>query len=83
MNPTAPEPLPEEMPHDILNATRAVMSEFSETRPDKYVARLEASTSEWMTTTDGSLSNELERELPTLAAAMCLWQAWMISTGAD
>ena len=34
--------------------------------------------SEWMTITDDSLSNELERELLTSAAAMCLWQEWMI-----
>ena len=36
------------------------------------------SPSEWMTITDDSLSNELERELLTSAAAMCLWQEWMI-----
>ena len=46
--------------------------------PDDYVARLEASPSEWMTITDDSLSNELERELLTSAAAMCLWQELMI-----
>ena len=34
--------------------------------------------SEWMTITDDSLSHELERELLTSAAAMCLWQEWMI-----
>ena len=34
--------------------------------------------SEWMTITDDSLSNELERELLTSAAAMCLWQELMI-----
>ena len=33
---------------------------------------------EWMTITDDSLSNELERELLTSAAAMCLWQEWMV-----
>ena len=54
------------------------MGAFSETRPDDYVARLEASVSERMTITDDSLSNELERELLTSAAAMCLWQEWMI-----
>ena len=54
------------------------MGIFSETRPDEYVAKLEASDSEWMTITDDSLSNELERELLTSAAAMCLWQEWMI-----
>ena len=42
------------------------------------MARLEASPSEWMTITDDSLSNELERELLTSAAAMCLWQEWMV-----
>ena len=57
---------------------RAVMGTFAETRPDDYVARLEASSSEWMTITDDSLSNELERELLTSAAAMCLWQELMI-----
>ena len=31
-----------------------------------------------MTITDDSLSHELERELLTSAAAMCLWQEWMI-----
>ena len=31
-----------------------------------------------MTITDDSLSNALERELLTSAAAMCLWQEWMI-----
>ena len=31
-----------------------------------------------MTITDDSLSNELERELLTSAAAMCFWQDWMI-----
>ena len=51
---------------------------FVELRPDEYVARLEVSPSEWMTITDDSLSNELERELLTSAAAMCLWQEWMI-----
>ena len=54
------------------------MGVFTETRPDDYVARLEASPSEWMTITDDSLSNELERELLTSAAAMCLWQEWMV-----
>ena len=54
------------------------MGVFTETRPDDYVARLEASGSEQMTITDDSLSNELERELLTSAAAMCLWQEWMI-----
>ena len=54
------------------------MGAFAETRPDDYVARLEASGSEWMTITDDSLSNELERELLTSAAAMCLWQELMI-----
>ena len=54
------------------------MGKFSETRPDDYVAKLEASGSEWMTITDDSLSNALERELLTSAASMCLWQEWMI-----
>ena len=71
-------PPPETIPDDILNIARAVMGAFAETRPDDYVARLEASPSEWMTITDDSLSNELERELLTSAAAMCLWQEWMI-----
>ena len=51
---------------------------FVETQPDSYVARLEVSPSEWMTITDDFLSNELERELLTSAAAMCLWQDRMI-----
>ena len=51
---------------------------FVETRPDEYVARLEVSAREWMTITDDSLSNELERELLSSAAAMCLWQEWMV-----
>ena len=54
------------------------MGVFAETRPDGYVAKLEASEGEWMTITDDSLSNELERELLTSAAAMCLWQEQMI-----
>ena len=54
------------------------MGAFAESRPNDYVARLEASPSEWMTITDDSLSNELERELLTSATAMCLWQEWMI-----
>ncbi len=79
----APEPelepaTPEEIPEHILETARAVMDVFTETRPDDYVARLEASASEWMTITDDSLSNELERELLTSAAAMCLWQEWMV-----
>ena len=75
-----PEPLPEliPIPADILKTARAVMGAVSETRPDDYVARLDASGSEWMTITDDSLSNELERELLTSAAAMCLWQELMI-----
>ena len=71
-------PPPEEIPEDILETARAVMGAFTEARPDDYVARLEASPSEWMTITDDSLPNELERELLTSAAAMCLWQEWMI-----
>ena len=54
------------------------MRAFSETRPDGYVANLEASEGEWMTITDDSLSNELERELLTSAVAMCLWQEQLI-----
>ena len=69
---------PESIPDSILKTARAVMGIFAETRPDDYVARLEASGSEWMTITDDSLSNELERELLTSAAAMCLWQELMI-----
>ena len=82
--PPAPDPeaevrrLPEPIPDDILNIARAVMGDFTETRPDAYVARLEASPGEWMTITDDSLSNELERELLTSAAAMCLWKEWMV-----
>ena len=72
--PTPPEPIPD----DIVNTAHAVMGAFAETRPDEYVAKLEASGSEWMTITDDSLSNELERELLTSAAAMCLWQELMI-----
>ena len=71
-------PSPEPIPDHIFRTARAVMGAFAETRPDEYVARLEASPSEWMTITDDSLSNELERELLTSAAAMCLWQEWMI-----
>ena len=72
------EPPPEPIPDNILNTVRAVMGAFTESRPNDYVARLEASPSEWMTITDDSLSNELERELLTSAAAMCLWQELMI-----
>ena len=73
------EPPPSEpIPDDILKTARAVMSAFAETQPGDYVARLEASPGEWMTVTDDSLSNELERELLTSAAAMCLWQEWMV-----
>jgi len=71
-------PSPELIPDDILNTARAVMVGFVETRPDVYVARLEVSATEWMAITDDSLSNELERELLTSAAAMCLWQEWMV-----
>ena len=74
-----PEPSPPEpIPDNILNTARAVMGAFTETRPDDYAARLETSDSEWMTITDDSLSNELERELLNSAAAMCLWQELMI-----
>ena len=69
---------PELIPDDILAAAGAVMGTFDEARPDDYVVRLEASSSEWLTITDDSLSNELERELLTSAAAMCLWQEWMV-----
>ena len=71
-------PPPEEIPDGILNTARAVMGAFAETRPEAYVARLEASASERMTITDDSLSNELERELLNSATAMCLWQEWMV-----
>ena len=71
-----PEPIP--IPPDIIKIAQAVMGTFAEKRPDDYVARLEAFGSEWMTITDDSLSNELERELLTSAAAMCLWQELMI-----
>ena len=73
-----PAPPPEPIPDNILETSRAVMGTFTETRPDDYVARLQASDSEWMTITDDSLSNELERELLTSATAMCLWQEQMI-----
>ena len=73
-----PPPPPEPIPDYILKTARQAMGDFTETRPDDYVARLEASDSEWMTITDDSLSNELERELLTSAAAMCLWQELMI-----
>ena len=79
--PDSPEPepaAPEEIPHLILQTARAAMGVFTETWTDAYVARLEASPSEWMTITDDSLSNELERELLTSAAAMCFWQELMI-----
>ena len=69
---------PESIPDSILKTALAVRGTFAETRPNDYVARLEASASEWMTITDDSLSNELERELLTSAAAMCLWQELMI-----
>ena len=54
------------------------MGAFTETRPDGYIARLDASESEWMAITDDSLSNEQERELLSSAAAMCFWQEQMI-----
>ena len=54
------------------------MVTFAETLPDDYIARLEVHDSEWMTIMDDSLSNELERELLTSAAAMCLWQELMM-----
>jgi len=76
--PKAEPVAPQELPDHILETARAVMVGFVETQPDAYVARLEVSPSEWMTITDDSLSNELERELLTSAAAMCLWQEWMI-----
>ena len=81
----ADEPEPEEEPSppqpispDILKTARAVLGAFSGTRPDGYVARLEASEGEWMTITDDSLSNKLERGLLSSAAAMCLWNEQMI-----
>ena len=77
-DPEPEPPPPEPIPDHILKTAHAVMGAFAETRPDDYAARLEASGSEWMTITDDSLSNELERELLTSAAAMCLWQELMI-----
>ena len=77
-DPEPEAPPPETIPDAILNTASAVMGDFIETRPDDFVARLEASPGEWMTITDNSLSNELERELLTSAAAMCLWQEWMV-----
>ena len=77
-DPEPEAPPPETIPHLHLETARAVMVGFVETRPDAYVARLEVSPSEWLTITDDSLPNELERELLTSAAAMCLWQEWMI-----
>ena len=47
-------PPPESIPTDILKTARAVLGAFAETRPDGYVARLEASEGEWMTITDDS-----------------------------
>ena len=72
--PSPPEPIPA----DILETVRAVMGGFAETRPDGYVGKLKASAGEWMTITDDSLSNELERELLYSAAAMCSWREQMI-----
>ena len=69
---------PEPIPDYILATARGVMGSLTETRPDGYVARLEVSDCEWMTITDDALSKELERELLTSAAAMCLWQEWMV-----
>ena len=69
---------PVPIPADNLNTARVVMGTFSETRPDDYDAKLETSQREWMTITDDSLSNELERELLTSAAVLCLWQEWMV-----
>ena len=54
-----PEPPLEQIPDENLNTALAVMVPFAEIRPDGYVARLEASDSEWMTITDDSLSGEL------------------------
>ena len=76
--PEAEPPPPGPIPDAILNAARAVMVGFVESRPEEYVARLEVSANEWMAITDDSLTNELERESLTSAAAMCLWQEWMV-----
>ena len=55
---TAPDPPPpEEIPHDILETARAVIDDFTETRPDEYIARLEASTTEWMIWYQGERTN--------------------------
>lgn len=62
-----PEPIPDHIP----NTAPTVMGAFTDTRTD-------ASVGEWMTITDDSLSNELERELLTSAAAMCLLNEQMI-----
>ena len=40
---------PEQIPPDILQGARVVMGAFAESRPEGYVARFEASPSEWMT----------------------------------
>ncbi len=53
------------------------MGALTEIRPEGYVARLGASSGEWMMLTDDSLSNELERKLLT-SAAICLWGELMI-----
>ena len=74
--PSPPEPL--QLPSEIIESARAVIGGYRETRPEGYVAKLMASDSEWMTITDDSLSNDLERDLLQGAAAMCLWQELMI-----
>ena len=66
------------IPDHISKTARAVMVGFVETQPDAYVAWLEVFPSEWLTITDDSLSDEVERELLTSAVAMCFWGEWMI-----
>ena len=61
------------IPDHISKTARAVMVGFVETQPDAYVARLEVFPCEWMTISDDSLSDEVERELLTSAVAMCFW----------
>ena len=50
----AATPDPEPIPDDTWNTARAVIGDFTEARPDDYVARLKVSPSEWMTITDDS-----------------------------
>ena len=75
--PSSP-PAPVELTPEIIENAHAVMGAFEETRPEGFLAKLVASDHEWMTITDDSLSNELERELLQDAAAMCLWREHLV-----